>query len=341
MMPDAAATFAGWVLVALVYLALFAVMGLVLVLVERKVAAFFQLRLGPNRVGPWGLLQTAADAIKLLLKEPVGTKRADMFLYNLAPFLLIIGAMMALSVIPFAPGLQAFDINIGVFFIAAVSSVGVLGVLIAGWASNNKYSLLGAMRSGAQIISYELSMSLAILTMVLLAGSLQVSQIIEQQRDYWFIFKGHVPAWIAFMIFVIAGTAETNRTPFDLPEAESELGAGFHTEYSGMKFAFFFLSEFVNMFIISAVAVILFFGGWMPLHLDGWTGFNQVMDFIPPIFWFLIKMSVMLFLLMWFRWTFPRLRIDQLLKLEWKYLLPMNLVNLLLMAFIVLMGWHL
>ena len=341
LMPETAATIVGWVLVASVYLGIFAILGLVLVLAERKIAAFFQLRLGPNRTGPWGLFQTVADAIKLLLKEPVGTTRADSFLYNLAPYFVIISALLSMSVLPFAKGLQAFDIDIGVFFVIAMSSLGVMGILLGGWASNNKYALLGAMRSGAQMISYELSVGLSILTMVLLAGSLQMSEIVEAQRDYWFIFKGHLPALIAFMIFVIAGTAESNRTPFDLAEAESELGAGYHTEYSGLKFAFFFLSEFVNMFIISAIAVIIFLGGWMPLHLGGWNGFNLVMDFIPPIFWFLGKVAFMIFLMMWFRWTFPRLRIDQLLKLEWKYLLPLNLMNILLMAFMVLMGWHL
>ena len=341
LMPETAATIVGWVLVASVYLGIFAILGLVLVLAERKIAAFFQLRLGPNRTGPWGLFQTVADAIKLLLKEPVGTTRADSFLYNLAPYFVIISALLSMSVLPFAKGLQAFDIDIGVFFVIAMSSLGVMGILLGGWASNNKYALLGAMRSGAQMISYELSVGLSILTMVLLAGSLQMSEIVEAQRDYWFIFKGHLPALIAFMIFVIAGTAESNRTPFDLAEAESELGAGYHTEYSGLKFAFFFLSEFVNMFIISSMAVIIFLGGWMPLHLGGWNGFNLVMDFIPPIFWFLGKVAFMIFLMMWFRWTFPRLRIDQLLKLEWKYLLPLNLMNILLMAFMVLMGWHL
>ncbi len=341
ILPAVAADVVGWILIAAAFLGLFAILGLVLVLAERKIAAFFQLRLGPNRIGPWGIFQTVADAIKLLLKEPVGTNRADSFLYNLAPYFVIIAALMSMSVLPFAKGLHAYDIDIGVFFVIAMSSLGVMGILLGGWASNNKYALLGAMRSGAQMISYELSVGLSILTIVLLSGSLRMSDIVASQSDYWFIFKGHIPAWIAFMIFIIAGTAETNRTPFDLTEAESELGAGFHTEYSGLKFAFFFLSEFVNMFIIAAMGAILFFGGWMPLHIGGWDGFNHVMDFIPPIFWFFGKVSFLIFLIMWFRWTFPRLRIDQLLTLEWKYLLPMNLANILLMAFIVLMGWHL
>jgi len=279
--------------------------------------------------------------VKLILKEPVGTKRADGFLYNAAPYFLIIGSLLALSTIPFALGWQAFDVNIGLLFVIAVSSVGVVGILLAGWSSNNKYSLIAAMRSGAQMISYELSVALSLLTMVLLTGSLQFSEIVNSQADGWWIWKGHIPAIIAFMVFIIAGTAETNRTPFDLAEAESELTAGFHTEYSGIKFAFFFLSEFINMFIISSVATTVFLGGWMPLHLGNWAAFNHIMDFIPPIFWFIGKVSFIIFVIMWFRWTFPRLRIDQLLKLEWKYLLPINLVNILVMALMVLLGWYL
>jgi NADH-quinone oxidoreductase subunit H len=292
------------------------------------------------RVGFWGTAQTVADAIKLLLKEPLMTKSADKFLFNLAPFIIIISSFMAIAAVPFALGLQALDLNIGVFYVTAISSIGVAGILIAGWASNNKYSLIGAIRSGAQIVSYELSVGLSILTIVVLTGSLQFSEIIESQREGWWIFRGHIPAFIAFVIFLIAGTAETNRGPFDLAEAESELTAGFHTEYSGMKFAFFFLAEFVNMFIISAIGATMFLGGWMPLHFGELTAFNEIMDFIPPLFWFLGKTFFIIFIMMWFKWTFPRLRIDQLLTLEWKYLLPINLINILIMAFIVLMGWH-
>ena len=292
------------------------------------------------RVGFWGTAQTVADAIKLLLKEPLMTKSADKFLFNLAPFIIIVASFMAIAAVPFALGLQAIDLDIGVFYVTAVSSIGVAGILIAGWASNNKYSLIGAMRSGAQIVSYELSVGLSLLTIVVLTGSLQFSEIIESQREGWWIFRGHIPAFIAFVIYLIAGTAETNRGPFDLAEAESELTAGFHTEYSGMKFAFFFLAEFVNMFIIAAIGATMFLGGWMPLHFGGFTAFNEVMDFIPPIFWFLGKTAFLIFMMMWFKWTFPRLRIDQLLTLEWKYLLPINLINILIMAFIVLMGWY-
>ena len=196
------------------------------------------------------------------------------------------------------------------------------------------------MRSGAQIVSYELSVGLSILTIVVLTGSLQFSEIIESQREGWWLFRGHIPAFIAFIIFLIASTAETNRGPFDLAEAESELTAGFHTEYSGLKFAFFFLAEFMNMFIVAAIGATVFLGGWMPLHFGALESFNAIMDFIPPIFWFFGKTAFIIFLMMWFKWTFPRLRIDQLLTLEWKYLLPINLINILVMAFFVLNGWY-
>ena len=339
-MGETAVMITEMIIVGVIFLALFAILGLVLVYAERKICAFFQQRLGPMRVGFWGTAQTLADAIKLLLKEPLMTKSADKFLFNLAPFIIITASFMGLAAIPFALGLHALDLNIGVFYVTAVSSIGVAGILLAGWASNNKYSLIGAMRSGAQIISYELSVGLSLLTIVVLTGSLQFSEIIESQREGWWIFRGHIPAFIAFVIYLIAGTAETNRGPFDLAEAESELTAGYHTEYSGMKFAFFFLAEFVNMFIIAAIGATMFLGGWMPLHFGELTAFNEIMDFIPPIFWFLGKVACIIFMMMWFKWTFPRLRIDQLLTLEWKYLLPINLINILFMAFIVLMGWH-
>jgi NADH-quinone oxidoreductase subunit H len=340
MMGETAVMITEMVIVGIIFLALFTVLGLVLVYAERKICAFFQQRLGPMRVGFWGTAQTLADAIKLLLKEPLITKEADKFLFNLAPFIIITASFMGLAAVPFALGLHALDLNIGVFYVTAVSSIGVAGILLAGWASNNKYSLIGAMRSGAQIISYELSVGLSLLTIVVLTGSLQFSEIIESQREGWWIFRGHIPAFIAFVIYLIAGTAETNRGPFDLAEAESELTAGYHTEYSGMKFAFFFLAEFVNMFIIAAIGATMFLGGWMPLHFGELTAFNEIMDFIPPVFWLLGKVAFIIFMMMWFKWTFPRLRIDQLLTLEWKYLLPINLINILFMAFIVLMGWY-
>ncbi len=334
VLPEGVAAYMEMVLIAIIYLLVFAVAGLYLVLLERRVAAWFQLRLGPNRVGPFGLFQTMADALKLVSKEMYGTNRADKFLYNLAPYFPIITALLAMAVLPFSAQFQAFDINIGIFFLLAVSSVGVIGILLGGWASNNKYSLIGAMRSGLQVVSYELSVGLSLLTMVVLTGSLQLSEIIEVQKNGWLIVQGHIPAIIAFVIFMIAGTAETNRAPFDLVEAESELGAGFHTEYSGMKFAYFFLAEFINMFIISAIAVIVFFGGWLSPF-----GITEEISWFPSVLWFLGKVLVIVFLMMWFRWTFPRLRVDQLLNLEWKYLLPINLFNLVIMAIVVWMGW--
>ncbi len=334
-MPEGAASITEMVLIATAYLTLFAVAGLYLVYFERKVAAWFQLRLGPNRVGPFGLFQTMADALKLVSKELTSNDRIDKLLYNLAPYFVIITALIALAVLPFSEQLQAFDINIGIFFLLAVSSMGVIGILLGGWASNNKYALIGAMRSGIQTISYELSVGLSLLTMVLLTGSLQLSEIIEVQRTGgWLILQGHIPAVIAFMIFMIAGTAETNRAPFDLVEAESELGAGFHTEYSGMKFAYFFLAEFINMFIIASIAVVVFFGGWLSPF-----GITDEITWFPQFIWFFIKVLGVIFLMMWFRWTFPRLRVDQLLTLEWKYLLPINLVNIVLMAIMIWLGW--
>lgn len=327
-------------IIGVLILLFYALVGLFLVYAERKVCAFMQNRLGPNRVGPFGIFQTIADLIKLLLVELIPIKKADKFLFNLAPFIVIIASFMAIAAIPFANGLHAIDLNIGVLYVIAVSAMGVIGILLAGWSSNNKYSLIGAMRSGAQIVSYELSVGLALITIVILAGTMQFSEIVEAQRTGWFIFKGHIPAFIAFIIFLISSTAETNRGPFDLAEAESELTAGYHTEYSGIKFAFFFLAEYMNMFIVASIAATVFLGGWMPFHVGHWDGFNNVMDYIPPFIWYIGKTFFVIFLMMWFKWTFPRLRIDQLLTLEWKYLLPINLVNVLVMAFVVLMGWH-
>lgn len=328
------------VIVILLAIALFAALGLVLVLMERKVAAHIQIRLGPNRVGPGGMLQTAADTLKLILKEGLVPETADKLLFNLAPFLVMIVAMLVLAPIAFAKNFQIWDINIGVLYVSAISSLSVIGILMAGWASNNKYSLLGAMRSGAQIVSYELSAGLSILSIVVLSGSLQISDIIAAQENGWWIFKGHIPAIIAFVIFIIAATAETNRAPFDLAEAESELTAGFHTEYSGMRFALFFLAEYINIFIVCGIGATLFLGGWMPLHIGHWDGFNHIMDYIPSSVWFFGKTFFLIFLIMWFRWTFPRLRIDQLLNLEWKYLLPISMFNLILVTVIAIMGWH-
>ena len=328
------------VIAAVAVISLFALLGLVLVIMERKVSAWMQIRLGPNRVGPKGMFQSLADTLKLLVKEGLTPGGADKFLFNLAPFIAMIVAMLLMAPIAFAKDFQLWDLNIGVLFVSAVSSIMVISILMAGWASNNKYSLMGAMRSGAQIVSYELSAGLSILAVVVMTGSLQVSEIIESQRNGWWIFKGHLPMLIAFVTFIIAVTAETNRAPFDLAEAESELTAGFHTKYSGMKFVLFFLAEYVNVFIVCAIGATLFLGGWMPFHIGKWEGFNHVMDYIPSSIWFFGKTFFLIFLIMWFRWTFPRLRIDQLLNLEWKYLLPISMINLLIVTAMAILGWH-
>ncbi|HIU56079.1 MAG TPA: NADH-quinone oxidoreductase subunit NuoH [Candidatus Gallibacteroides avistercoris] len=340
IMPRSWALFIEFILIGVALLLAYAVIALVLIYVERKVCAFFQCRLGPNRVGPYGTIQSIADMFKMLIKELISINHVDKFLFRLAPYIVIMASMLSFACLPFAKGLHVLDFNIGIFFLLAVSSIGVLGILLAGWSSNNKYSLIGAMRSGAQMISYELSIGLSIMTVVVFAGTMQISQIVEAQRDGWFLFTGHIPAFIAMIIYLVAGTAETNRGPFDLPEAESELTAGYHTEFSGMQFGFFYLAEYLNLFIVSSVAAVLFLGGWMPFHIAGWDSFNQIMDYIPSIIWFIGKVGIMMFIIMWFKWTFPRLRIDQLLKLEWKYLLPLNLVNLLIMVLIVIFGLH-
>ncbi len=328
------------VIAGIAVITLFALLGLVLVLMERRVAAWIQIRLGPNRVGPGGMLQSLADTLKLLVKEGMTPDGADKFLFNLAPFIAMIVAMLLMAPIAFASDFQLWNLNIGVLYVTAISSLMVISILMAGWASNNKYSLMGAMRSGAQIVSYELSAGLSIMSIVVLSGSLNLNEIILSQADGWWIFKGHIPVVIAFIIFIIAVTAETNRAPFDLAEAESELTAGFHTEYSGMKFALFFLAEYINVFIVCAIGATLFLGGWMPLHIGHWQAFNHVMDFIPSSIWFFGKTFFLIFLIMWFRWTFPRLRIDQLLDLEWKYLLPISIFNILLITLMAILGWH-
>ncbi len=321
-----------FVLVGVAILAAYAVVALILIYAERKICGFFQCRIGPNRVGKWGLLQLFADMIKILTKEIIFVKKNDKFLYWIAPFFVIVGSILTFAALPFSNGLQAIDMNVGVVYILSVGSLGVIGILLAGWSSNNKYSLIGAMRSGAQLISYELSAGLALMSMVVLGGTMQLSELVAAQADGWFIFKGGLFAVIAFIIYLIAGHAETNRGPFDLAEAESELTAGYHTEYSGIVFGFYYVAEYTNLFIVSAIASTMFLGGWMPLHIGGWDGFNAIMDMIPGLIWLAGKTGFCVFLALWVRWSYPRLRIDQLLKLEWKYLMPIALVNLAAIA---------
>ncbi len=330
--------FIEFVLVGVALLTAYAVLALILIYVERKITGFFQCRLGPNRVGKYGFAQSVADMVKILLKEIIHVDKVDRFLFYAAPFFMIVASMLTFGALPFGDGLQAVNFNIGVFYVVAVSSLGIIGVLLAGWSSNNKYSMIGAMRSGAQFISYELSAGFALITMVVLSGTMQFSTMIENQAYCWNLFNGHIASVIAFVIYLISGHAETNRGPFDLPEAESELTAGYHTEYSGLQFGFFYLAEYLNMFIIAGIATTVFLGGWMPIQIKGLDGFNHIMHYIPSSIWFLGKTGVLVFLSLWVRWTFPRLRIDQLLDLEWKYLLPINMFNLLLMVIIVLTG---
>ncbi|MCI6856099.1 MAG: NADH-quinone oxidoreductase subunit NuoH [Bacteroidales bacterium] len=340
VMPMWLVTIIECLLVAVGLILVYALLALFYIYYERKFCGAIQCRLGPNRVGPMGVLQSFADMFKMLIKELIPINNIDKFLFNLAPYLVVAASLTAFAVLPWGKGLQIIDFNIGIFFLISVSSIGVLGILLAGWSSNNKFTLIGAMRSGAQMISYELSIGLSIMTMVMLAGTMNITGIVEEQQDLWFIFKGHVPAIIAFIVYMIAGTAETNRGPFDLPEAESELTAGYHTEYSGLHFGYFYLAEYLNMFIVAGVATLLFFGGWMPLHIPGWEGFNTVMNYIPTPVWFVGKAIILSAIIMWFKWTFPRLRIDQLLAFEWKYLLPINLVNLIIMLLVVAFGWY-
>jgi NADH-quinone oxidoreductase subunit H len=325
--------------VLLFIIILYAILAIALIYLERKICAFFQCRIGPNRVGKWGLLQVFADVFKMLSKEIIKMRQSDKLLHDMAPFFVLLASFLTFACIPWNKGLQILDFNVGLFFFIAISGIGVIGILLAGWASHSKYPMIGAMRSGAQLISYELSIGMTMLTMLLLCGTMQLSEIVQQQADYgWNIVRGHVPAVLAFIIYLIAGNAECNRGPFDLPEAESELTAGYHTEYSGMGFGFFYLAEYLNMFICGAMAATVFLGGWSPIYFPGLDGFNTVMGYIPGFVWFFGKAFFVVFLLMWIRWTYPRLRIDQLLSLEWKYLMPISMFNIILMALVVCFG---
>ena len=294
--------------------------ALFLVWLERKVAGHIQLRIGPKEVGPFGLLQTIADGIKLVGKELITPSSADRTLFVIAPVLVFMPVLVGFLVLPFGPDLILRDMNLGVLLIFAFSAFTVLAILAGGWAANNKYALLGAIRSVAQNVAYEIPLLLAVMSVVLMVHSLRFSDIVQAQGRIWFIFLQPV----AGLIYLICATAETNRAPFDIPEAESELVAGFHTEYTGMRFGLFFLAEYTNMFIVSAVATSLFFGGW-----HGPFGFSLGM---PGVVWFLLKTYFLIFVLMWVRWTFPRLRFDQLMNFSWKVMIPLALVNLIVTA---------
>lgn len=287
------------------------------VLLERKIGGWIQSRLGPKHVGPQGLLQTVADTVKLLQKEHIAPRAADAAVFNTAPLIVAVAGLLDWIVIPFGPGLVVRDLNIGVVFFAAMASLTVVGILVGGFASNNKYSLLGGLRSASQMISYELPLAAALIAVAMQAGTLSTVGIVNAQAERgWFV----VLQFPAFVIFLIAATAEVNRVPFDLPEAESELVAGYFSEYTGMRFALFQLGEYAEMFAMAAMATTLFLGGWHgPL--------------LPPIVWFFIKMYLIVFFLMWTRWTFPRLRLDQLLNLSWKLLLPAGLIWILITGF--------
>lgn len=329
------------VLVGILILVGYAVLAIIMIFMERKVCAYFQCRLGPMRVGPWGTLQVFADVLKMLIKEIFFVDRADKFLYAVAPFLVIIASVGAFSFLPWNKGMGVLDFNVGIFLISAISSIGVVGIFLAGWSSNNKYSVISAMRAAVQMISYEMSLCLCLIAAVILTGTMQVSGIVEAQTGpwNWLIFRGHIPAIIALLVFLIAGNAEANRGPFDLAEAESELTAGHHTEYSGMGFGFFYLAEYLNLFIIAGLATTVFLGGWAPVNI-GIGAFDSVMNLIPGLVWFLGKTFVVVWILMWVRWTYPRLRIDQILKLEWKYLMPLALLNIVIMTVVVAMGLY-
>ena len=309
-------------IVPAVLLVTFMALGPILyVYAERKIAGFMQDRLGPTRVGPYGLLQTVADAIKLMFKEAIYPRGVDKKLFLIAPCLVVLGAFLGFVVVPFGSGLMTADLNVGVFYVVAVSSLSTVGLIMAGWASNNKYALFGAMRSAAQIVSYEIPAVMSLLAVVMIVGSLSLQDIVWAQEGglgHWLLFKYFPLMPIAFVIFFTAGLAECNRTPFDIPEAESELVAGFHTEYSGFFFAMFFMAEYTEMFIFSAVASVAFLGGWWAPH--------PALQQIGPVglgpLWLIAKAWGLVFIMMWLRWTLPRLRVDQLMYVAWKVLLP-------------------
>jgi NADH-quinone oxidoreductase subunit H len=377
--------------VTIAVIAIFPLMAGYIVLVERKVLADFQVRLGPMRVGPHGLLQPIADALKLLLKEDIIPADSDKALFWFAPIISTFTALSSFSVLPLSNWLFVADVNVGILIILAMSSVGILGIILGGWSSNSHYPLLGALRSAAQLVSYEVALSFALLSGLMLAGTLSMQGIIkaQQERHIWFIAENYGFMIVPFVVYIIAATAETNRAPFDLPEAESELVAGFHTEYSGFRWALYFLAEYANIFVVSSVAVTLFWGGWLrPFPSVAWLEFpvNKLFPFllffgsgascfvllkklkdpvqqktlvgaaillmllglpflIDPIntaiiglFWFMFKVGVFVYIMIWFRGTFPRFRYDQLMDIGWKYMIPIGIGSLVVNA-ILGMTW--
>lgn len=311
-----------FVVFALLLVVFIFLMAMVFIYIERRASGRFQARVGPNRTGPFGIFQPVADAIKALTKETITPAAADKWVYWLAPVVGLAPAMMIFAVIPLQSGLVMADLNVGILYIVAVSSVGIIGIVMGGWGSNNKYSLISAMRAVAQVVSYEIPMGLAIISVVLMTGSLQISQIVAAQQDMWFILLQP----IGFMVFYLAASAEMNRTPFDLLEAESEIVAGFNIEYSGMKFAAFYLTEYVEALAVSCIVTVLFLGGWL-----------GPFPAVPPIIWFLIKITAVFFVVIWVRCTLPRLRIDQVMGFAWKFLLPVALINIFVTALQVLL----
>ncbi|MBU8905896.1 NADH-quinone oxidoreductase subunit NuoH [Desertibacillus haloalkaliphilus] len=328
MMNDLLTSAPSWLNFGIYFMIAAALLGVVLgfvtfgVLSERKVLGFMQLRVGPNRLGgPWGLLQTVADVLKLLLKEDVIPKKADKPLFILAPVIAFVPAFVILAVIPFSENLYFTDMGVGLLFYIAISGITTMGVVAGSWASNNKYALIGGMRAAAQMISYEVPLVLSVVGVVLLTGSLNLITIVEAQTAIWFI----VPQILGFLVFLIASIAELNRVPFDLPEGESEIVAGYHVEYSGFRYAFFMLAEYVYMFAMASLTTVLFLGGWQPLFGLG---------FIPGIVWFALKFSVVFYFMVWLRGTMPRLPADKLMGFAWKVLLPIAIINIILTALV-------
>jgi len=302
-----------------------------LVWMERKVSAHMQSRIGPNRVGIFGLLQTVADAIKLTIKEDIKPVKRDKVPYYIAPIIAFVATFMGMVVIPFDRGVSVQDLNIGILYVIAITGFTVIAILSAGWSSNNKFALLGGFRSAAQIVSYEVPLVLSVIPIIMVTGTLNLSAIVEYQaaHGYWFTNPLYaIPVLVSFLIFITSATAEANRAPFDIPEAESELIGGFHTEYSGVKFAMFFLGEYIAVIVSASVAVTVFLGGWLPPL--------PMLGFIPGFVWFMVKLVVVIYFVMAFRWTFPRLRVDQLMAFGWKVLIPIAILNLLLMGVVEL-----